>query len=232
MNKAFFPISVDNKNYSSKNLSALIKIILELDDCRPYFLIADNLQLYNKVKQTNKELSFIVQNFKTKNQYFPERVKWINKVFKRDFPQIDESVFKKWKIKNVSEITDHKFFNIYRSLLILFNVDDEFRNDLSEAAENHTIYESIDSTELQIRLNRLYVLEEIAINLRMRVFNKLYSEYYLGQLPSVLTKIYYEKYSLNIKDLTGKNLSGLDFKFYEGKVEFDNIIWNKINHIC
>jgi len=232
MNKVFFPISVDNKNYSSKNLSLIINLILETENCQPFFLIADNLQLYNKVKQTNKELSFIVQNFKTKNQYFKERVKWIEKVLNKEFPNISEDTFKNWKVKNISKITDNKFFNIYRSLLILYNVDENFRNDLSIAAANHTIYESIESNELQIRLNRLYVLEEIAINLRMRVYNKLYSEYYLGKLPLVLINLYYEKYSLKINDITGKKISGLKFKFYEGNAEFDRIDWNEIKHFC
>jgi tRNA-dependent cyclodipeptide synthase len=214
MRKALFGISLDNPLYSSATMRAGLSAGLRSYD-EIVFLIADSLQIYNYVaKNISDKTSAAATDWSAPHsQYFVERSKWLAKIRAR-LPKWDPN--QKWTVVSVNTIADRKAFQIQRSVRILYAVDESFRNDVvafaQKFADRDTDTRNFDQ---RINLSVLYILEEIALNIRLRIKLNIEDEYYLGHTFSLFRNIYGKKYLKDHNDLFGGKLNScIDFKFH------------------
>ena len=206
MNTALIGISLDNASYSSSQMrEALLSGSLNQFD-KIYFLVADTLQIYNQISRiTNDPDRLASQNWSLpKNQYLKERRLWLSKLQQR-LPNWPEK--QTWSVVGVNEVTDRRTFQIYRSVRILYTLDSKFREDVLHYAERYAD-KLPDSAFYEERknLSAEYILEEIAINIRLRVGHCIAQEFYLGKTFPLFLNIYGGKYLKNHLSLFGSNL--------------------------
>jgi len=212
--KALFPISIDSAQFTTLlTVPALRPITSKYDEI--IFLIADSLNLYNKACAVKDEVALqdMWEDFsRLKKLYFKQRRKWLRKVRKH----IGEDHIKgKWIILGVDDLTDSFFFTIYRNLLTAFHTVKAFRQDVERTARKYCSRNTISvSPEIKRGLSEAYILEEIAINVRIRVLEKVSSEFYLGDyLPPVLG-LYEGKYGIDVFTLAGVSNNDVQFDFF------------------
>ncbi|MBS1643212.1 MAG: hypothetical protein JSR11_12120 [Bacteroidetes bacterium] len=223
-----FPISVDSRRFGTEEtVSALNNIQSNCDEM--IFLIADGLQVYNKASQIDdgKPLTNIIRNFNLKNDYYSEREKWLMQTIK---PQCETHISEvSWTVKNVFSISDNIFHNIYRNVIIAYLAIDDFRNDIVKTAKKHRSKFSQSVTDFALDLSISYIIEEIALNLRMRVIEKIKSEYYLGDLPSPLTNLYLGRYEIDVFTLAGVEFSSFKFDFFHSPNTNKFTRWTRVS---
>jgi len=218
--RALFPISLNNQLFSTENVIEAYKAI-SLKYSSITFLIADQLQLYNKALRISNEytLSDVLQDFRKKTNYFEERKIWLERLKTK----INDDIPINWDIISVDDIVnDHTTFTIYRNILIAFYTDSEFANDIKHIANNYALNKNInyDFDKAQ-NLSIGYLLEEIALSVKLKAINQIYDEFYIGNYAFPILKLFNEEYSFNVFDISGvgkpKNFNG--FKFYIFDIE-------------
>lgn len=215
MNRILFPISVDSDNFSTDIvLDGLTQLTPKFNHI--VFLIADSLQIYNKAKQiiSGKPFDKILNEFRSRNKYFEERIIWLDKLAVQ--LKIDKHN-KNWEYMKAETLFDKYFFRIYKLLIINFHTDNNFKSDIEIAAVNQIKKHKKEFDERELKLNTLYILEEIALNLRVRLWNQLDLEYYIGEFHSPLIELYFGKYNLSISDICNKS-TNTNFRFYMGEI--------------
>lgn len=225
--KALFPISLNNNFFNTDNvIEAYQAISLKYKSIT--FIIADQLQLYNKALQVSNEYSIsdVLRDFREKTKYFEERKKWLEKL--KD--KLNNDIPLDWDIKSIDDVAnDYTIFTIYRNILIAFYSDTIFANDIKHIAFNYANQKNskYDFDRAQ-NLSVGYLLEEIAISIKLKVINEIFDEFYIGNYASPILKLFNNKYSFNVFDIAGKikprDFTG--FNFY--KYYFDNKQWQII----
>lgn len=180
------------------------------------FFIADQLQLYNKVSNaySGATLKEILETFKLTANYYEERQRWLlhkvrNKVSERHSKT-------KWTILNVKMIIDSEFFVIFRNLLLMFHTIAPFKKDVKEAASAHCHRKkNVVSPEIEQQLSEAYIIEEIALNLRIRVLEDIQSEFYMGKNILPLLKLYSGQYGIDVFTLTETSIRKVQFQFFQ-----------------
>lgn len=225
MKKALFPISVDSDHFTTETVADGLTQVLPMVNSI-MFLVADSLQIYNKSKQIliGKNLSEIVNTFRERNRYFQERVLWLNKIKKQ--LGVDEKKISFDYIR-ADDICDKNFYRIFKLLQIVYHTDELFKIDIQEAALNHLKKNNTEISEIELSLNILYILEEIGLNIRLRLWNKLELEFYIGEFHLPLIKLYHGCYSLKLKDVCNKN-DKLNYTFYSGNVIDKRVRWKEV----
>lgn len=221
MKTAVFPISVDNSRFTTTLFSKLLgSVAAEYD--RVVFLVADQLQLYNKAAEVNghKSLKDVLAEFAEKNLYFEERKKWLEKIIRESGSDAAES---KWLFWKLADIADHKFHEVFRNVLLAYQTVPAFRKDVEKAAEDYCSKKSVRiSTLIERRLSEAYILEEIAVNVRLRVLENIQDEYYPFGHPKPMLKIYTDDYGFNAFDLAGLKSEHHEFRFHQ---------WNELKEV-
>ncbi|MGZ5527310.1 MAG: hypothetical protein ACXWJB_01430 [Limisphaerales bacterium] len=201
-NKALFPISVDNPGFTTSVVVAALNAIAEPYD-EVLFLVADELQLYNKASsdlKSGQDLSQIISTFQRKNRYFEQRKKWLERIKSDVSGPLQHA---KWTFYNVSDFTDQRFYHIFRNILLAFNTIPDFRNDVEETARNYCMRARGDVSDIDLGLSTAYILEEIALNVRIRVLEQVKDEYYLFKYPKPFLNLYANKYGIDVYTLAG-----------------------------
>lgn len=198
---ALFPISVSNRVFSTENireaLSAMPDRVTEVT-----FLIADWLQLYNRASNCNESvgLGAIIRDYSDRNKDLVNRQRWIAKFLDTYPDTISASV----KVVGMDHYFDGAYANTFRNVNILFSVDMGFRNDVISAAQRFLENSNRKrKSHLAASLSEQYILEEIALNIRIRVKELVEEEYYLGDYHKPMLKVYRNCYSANPLDLLG-----------------------------
>jgi hypothetical protein len=221
--KILFAISVDSKRFgTNETIHALNLIPNKYDEF--HFLIADGLQLYNKAAQVDngKPLNSILTNFRLKNDYYVERERWLKNIK----PHLNQIVSTShWNILNNFSVSDSLFHDIYRNVFISFLTLPDFKQDILDAALKHRKkYEGTDA-QFYIDLSTAYIIEEIALNLRIRVINNVNDEFYLGELPLPLIKLYKNGYQVDVLTLCGLQRNETKFRFFHAPKHDDINLW-------
>lgn len=222
MKKALFGISLDNPLYSTARMRAgLIEGLREFDEV--VFLIADSLQIYNHVsKNVGDSMAMSSIDWSAPHsQYFAERTIWLNKIRTR-LPEWPDD--QKWTIAGVNSVADKKAFQIQRSVRILYAVDATFRSDVIDNAKKFA-ERGLDSKtfESRVSLSILYILEEIALNVKLRVQYGIEDEFYLGDTFEIFRNVYAGKYMKNHDELFGrKSRSRKLFRFHSWDTSEEN----------
>lgn len=211
--KALFPISVDSQRFSSEETIRALNNIDKNKYSEIIFLIVDGLQLYNKATLLDKgiPLKEVFKKFELKNDYYIEREKWLHNLRLKVSPEIADI---KWTITNVLQISDDKYHTIYRNILISYLALDKFRHDIIETAKRHRSRLVEQYSKYDLELSIAYIIEEIAINLRLRVIEGISAEYYIGDQLSPLVNLYANSYDIDIFTLCGIDNNGINFEFY------------------
>jgi hypothetical protein len=225
MKKALFPISVDSNDFTSEITVSALKHITANYECI-VFMIADSLQIYNKAKQiiSGKPFELIIKEFRERNKYFEERIKWLDKIS----GQLDvKPNANTWEYIKAESMCDKYFYRIYKLLVINYHTDETFKSDIEKAAVSHLRKHKAEFDKRELYLNTLYIIEEIALNLRIKLWLNIYDEYYIGKYHKPMLKLYQGHYNIGINDICEKSSSEV-FKFFEGnKFETNKIQWKE-----
>jgi hypothetical protein len=209
--KALFPISLDSGRFSSnETISALNGIQKSYSEV--IFFVADGLQLYNKASElsSEKSLADIIGDFQS-NSYYSQRKKWLQSMRQEISSPIGSA---NWKIANVFDFSDNIFFKIYRNVFVSYISLGKFRSDIIRAAKNHCKKKSEQFSKEELELSIAYIVEEIAINIRIRVIERIHAEYYVGSALTPLVNLYCDHYPIDVFSLAEVQRYNMEFEFY------------------
>lgn len=229
MSKAVFPISINNTLLNTTNvLKALSSINIEYEEV--FFMFFDQLQLYNKAIKVSSAYSFngLITEFNQHQEFFQERRKWIENIKNKLNGQVGNT---KWNILNISKIADEKCFTIFRNVLIAFHTIQDFRMDVERAALEYWERKDWDVSEIKLRLSESYILEEIALSIRLRVIEKIEDEYYTGKYLVPLLKIYNSSYGIDVFSLADVEKFDIQFRFFEKIKTQSGLEWKLLENV-
>ncbi|WP_046006414.1 hypothetical protein [Pseudoalteromonas rubra] len=209
---ALFPISVSNRQFSTERVtSALSRLPKRVNQIT--FLIADWLQLYNRARDRSSfdDIGSVIRDYNDRNNDFVNRQRWISN-FLESYPNILSA---STKIIGMEHCFDALYANTFRNINILRSVDEEFSRDVSDAAQLFLGNSRKKDNKAAISLSEQYILEEIALNIRLRVKELIDEEYYMGKFHLPMLKVYAGEYSASVQDLLGGEIQHqMQFKFY------------------
>lgn len=224
LKKAFIGISIAGmQNASDAFVAAFQRLDERLDEI--IFLVFDDIHLYNRViRSPNELLPVTIGKFLSGPRYLEERTMWINRI-SNQIPVIHNCA--KVRVLNVYSVTDKHCYKIIRNLFLLYSVDQVFRADILSAVNEYQKRSSdiaFDS-KLSCELSIAYILEEIAINIRVRLLRRLEIEYYPGKCIPPLVDLYKGKYSASVYEIAERKMKNMQFDFFEWRVENDKLGW-------
>ncbi len=209
---ALFPISVSNRLFSTANIKRALGLMpTTITDVT--FLIADWLQLYNRAINCNETLGLgeVIRDYRERNNDLMNRQRWISN-FLDSYPDVLDA---KIKIVGMEHYFDASYANVFRNINILYSVDEHFKNDIRSAANVYLCKRKNLGKTIALSLSEQYILEEIALNIRIRVKEMIEEEYYLGKYHFPMLKVYKNCYSATPEDLLGGEIShGMSYKFF------------------
>jgi hypothetical protein len=212
---AFFGISVDSSAFRSAVMSQALSSGLR-DYEQITFFVADRINVYNDVAKIAHDPSLLSHaDFGGWSRLdLEERRRWLAKL-RSDLGRWP--LGQSWRVVGVSDAFDNKTGDIYRGVLILYEVDNAFRRDVNELARGFSLTRRfLAPIDVVRRLSVRYLLEEIAINIRFRVCERILDEYYPGPTMKVLPRLYWGQYIKSAFQLAGLHQdNGADFRFFE-----------------
>ena len=237
--KILLPISIGSAYFrSAPYAEALLGMPKDYEKC--IFFIADRLQIFNRGVETGERVGTIIQRFYSGNDYLTERSLWLRRLGKRQ----DLSWIRSASVIGIDEISDRNYALVHRNLNLLYACDQAFRIDIDSWAD--TYLNTLDTPSnldlrLKHRLSVEFVLEEVAYNLRLRVFEEIDSEFYPGKYPEALLRLYLgQSYSATVEELCCRPPSSRQhrffsisteerFKIFKGKAKFSKTVSSFIN---
>jgi len=217
--RMLFPISVGNRRFSFDRVRSALRPLLSGQYSECVFLIADQLHLYNKVRHvaSGQELGKALNQFRTRNRELETRKAWLRNL-EESFRREGDS--KSWTIISSNDVSDVNYAHVHRRLLAAFSAVRSFRDEIQSTARTFLSNRFGDEVnETWCRLSEYYLIEELALNVRVRIWNDIRDEYYLGDFHSPLLRLYGGAYGFTVGDLTGKEVNGLDFRFHHLEAE-------------
>lgn len=213
MKSVLFPISVSTEAFSSETVVGSLQAF-KWKPQEVYFLVADELQLYNWIASDSaSKIGPTLRRFYEGNRYTIERAKWVEKLKRQvGFLQTAHTV----GCFGTTHFVDKEYVRIHRNICILFEMDDLFRRDIQQSALSFVASRGqvAPLSEKARRLSVAYALEEIAVNLRVRVSAGIEAECYQGKFLKSLVKLYYGLYDVNVWDLCSCKPSKVLFSFF------------------
>ena len=226
--KALFPISLNNQRFSTENVvEAYNNINSKYENIT--FIIADQLQLYNKALRVNNEYSVsnVLSDFRKKTNYFEERKVWLERLKMK----VNNSILREWEILSIDDIVeDSTTFTIFRNILVAYYSDEQFANDIKHYAYDFAYQKNTNYTfEKVLQLSTGYLLEEIALNIKLKVIDKIFDEFYLGDYAYPILKLFKNVYNFTVFDIvgTGQPKDFNEFRFYSYSIADKK--WNLIS---
>jgi hypothetical protein len=226
---ALFPVSLDSKLFrTSIARPALDAIVQDYDHI--LFLITDSLQIYNKIwSKKQRSVSAAFAEFdQLRQSYLAERMQWIARLERQVGAHSSE-----WAVRSSYEYMDADFWKVYQRIVTLHCLSRELREDIERSAVRHVIKQGqVRASRATKRLSEAYILEEMALSIRVRVFGRIGSEFYLGEYPRPLIRLYDASYGIDVSALAGINTGGLEFNFFTWQRDADNQgKWRKVSKL-
>ena len=225
--RALFPISVSNQRFSSERVSMLLPQILYRYD-EIVFIVADHLQLYNKAMRSANESSLadVVREFGARQEHVRQRRRWLERLRRRLDPNHCGA---QWTVWGVEDIADSTCFHIFRNVMVAYYATPALQKDVISAAMSFASNrQDIYPFELRKSLSMGYLLEELALSIRVKVLGKIWDEYYDGQHSQVMMKLYAGAYPVSVFDLAFK-VECLDhrFRFFQPENSVSCLSWEE-----
>lgn len=227
MKKCLVPISVGNPVFRTSRFEPLLESIPQAYD-EVVFFVADFLQLYNHamVVSSGPELARLLHQFRTEQDHLNQRKIWLMKLRKSMRCELARLP---WRYLGASELEDRDLSDVWRSVLVMYECVAEFRDDIDRAVLNGAPRRGVVGNDLSRRLSRMYLLEEVSMNIRLRVKERIEDEYYAGSTLVPLVKLYAGDYGVRVSDLVGVDTSGITFRFYEPTTsDLDSPGWRQL----
>jgi hypothetical protein len=210
---ALFPISLSNQEFSTERVLPVLPYIFARHEI-VVFLVADHLQVYNKALRLAEgfALSEIVQDFSGRHHYLQQRNRWIERLAGRISAS---NVNERSKVIGVDDIADGRCFRIFRNVMLAYYGVPEFRSDVHQAAHEHAMQRN-ERYALRERegLSCGYLLEEIALSIRIHVLDGIDHEYYIGNHAAPVLNLYAGKYDFSPFDLAEIPRGDRKVRFY------------------
>lgn len=191
--RALFPISLSNQGFSTDVVLPLLPELFSAYD-HITFLVADHLQIYNKALRITEgvELSDIIEDFAVGRRYLEQRERWIE----RAVHSLGlEGAAGRWQVLGVDDVADADCFRIFRNVMLAYYAEPAFRRDVDAAAAAHAeARQDKYPFEQRCLLSRGYLLEEIAVSVRLHVVGGIRDEYYIGAQTDPVLGVYDGRY--------------------------------------
>jgi hypothetical protein len=211
MQRILIPISVSNPRFTTAVLERVLSTFSQgFGDIT--FLIADKLYLYNKVRDVDGgfELAAALNDYRARNSESEDRFRWLEKLEQRHLRPLGI----KSQILTIDDLSDVHLVTILRNVVLAYHTIPEFQRDVQEAAENfYAGHGELTPTRKQLRLSASYVLEEIGLNIRVRVLGGIEYEYYGGEYVKPLLNVYAGKYGISVEELAHSKPKVLRYVF-------------------
>lgn len=189
--------------------------------------MADRLQIYNKALRISNgaDLPDLIRDFEGHQHYLEQRARWIGRLTS-ELP--DPIPAEKWVVKGVEEFADAECFHIFRNVMLAYYTLEDFRQDINDAAATHAMARSDEyPLERRLSLSRGYLLEEIAISLRIHVIDGIKDEFYLGEQATPVLRLYAGEYGVQPYDLAQTPFDGAEHRFYRHFSEDPDWPWQR-----
>lgn len=213
LDTTLFPISLNSERFSTEHVRPILKSISN-QYLRIVIIIADQLQVYNSMIMNlgAENPGTVIRNFAEKDHRFEERTRWIWRIA-RDLNICEQ----KWTIIGINDIADQSCFKIFRNVMLLFAADASFRDCVTSAARSHVYsMRGVDYDDRRVNLSALYILEEIALSIRLHVGENIPHEHYLGRLAEPVKRLYLGEFSTSVFALAGvAEVPDAQFNFFE-----------------
>jgi hypothetical protein len=156
------------------------------------FIIADRLQMNNEMYNREKSQRQIYRYWaKEPTEAYTQRSNWITRVNKK--LKINRN---RYEILSMDDIADKETFLILKKVYLLYSLDDKFRSTITNEARMTVARRSgCLNYDIALEMSRVYLLEEIALNIRVRAKLYLMDEYYLGPQQAILPQLFSGKFS-------------------------------------
>lgn len=222
---ALFPISLSNQEFSTENVMQALPYIFERHD-KVIFLVADHLQIYNKALRLADGLPLkkIVEDFTINQKYLDQRTKWIERITAR-ISGIGEGP-DRWAVIGIDDIADSRCYRIFRNVMLAYYSAVDFRDSIDQAARDHAEQRNDRFPMVQREyLSRGYLLEEVALSLRIHVIDGIDFEYYLARQSTPILNLYQGRYSFSPFDLAEVPENGRRIRLYFLEGKNDGVRW-------
>lgn len=201
---ALFPISLSNQAFSTARILPLLQD-LSLRYSRILFLVADRLQIYNRAlnAEWDADLRHLIRQFDDDQGYLEQRRTWIERLAQMLPRPLEED---RWQVIGVEDVADADCFRIFRNVMLLYYAHAEFRDDIDRLAEDHAQARNEKyALEKRILLSKGYILEEIAISIRIHVCDGVADEYYVSGQAEPILRLYASEYGVTVADLAQRD---------------------------
>jgi hypothetical protein len=138
-----------------------------------------------------------------------------------------------WVVRSSYEYMDADFWRVYQRIVTLHCWSRKMREDIGRSAAQHVTKQGqVRASTVSRRLSEAYILEELALSIRVRVFDRIGSEFYLGEYPRPLLRLYDASYGIDVNALAGRKTDGVEFDFFTWQRDADNQgKWRKVSKV-
>jgi hypothetical protein len=212
--KAFLGISIAGQHLASRPfIHAFRALRARFDELT--FVIFDRLHIYNRAARRPADgLAQLLTDIRQGPSYAEDRRRWIARITPRVPLLRNSGVI---RIFNVDQVADRRCYMALRNLFLLYECDAAFRAGIGDWVNQYLARAApaVTPSRLASTFSTAYVLEEIAINLRLRVLRRIESEYYPGVFPEPLVGLYRSRYSATVYDILEVRQTAAHFRFFE-----------------
>lgn len=213
MKRILVPISVSNRRFTT----ALLEDVLDQLSSRfgdITFFLADKLYLYNRVRDVTNghQLASALIDYRLRNRESVDKVRWLEKLDHRNLRPLGITS----RVITIDDVSDLRFVRIVRNVVLAYHTIPELRRDVHLAAkEFYSSHGDNHPSPQRLRLSAAYILEEIGLNIRIRVVERIEYEYYAGHYVQPLLNLYEGKYGLSVEEIAESEPTGIEYRFLE-----------------
>lgn len=212
INNAFIGVSLDSKLFTREWIARAVKTILEKHD-RLLFLLADDLLRYTR-SSVCVEGSLTV-DFPSASAMVRRRSQeiesFINSVILKLPTATNRVTVSRW-----ADYSDSFYISVHRSINIAYVNISSFADCVNTIAESHLIADVRSAKDSsKIKSSVLYILDEIAMCLRVSELGDYHNEYYPDDEIRALTLLYRNDFAcsgLSVSTLTGVKIPSRTFR--------------------
>lgn len=161
-----------------------------------------------------------------KTAYLEQRRTWLERLRKNVKGNVR---CEQWTILGVDDVADAACFRILRNVILAFQTVPAFRDDVIDAARRHLVRRD-DSSLVSEQLSVHYILEEIALSLRLHVLGDIEAEFYVGEHLLPVLKLYSGSYGLDVHGLAEADAPAVvrTFEFFDLQRQFNLFRWTAV----
>lgn len=204
---AFIGCSLDSKLFTREWVRYAIPYLLEHHNS-VLFLIAEELLRYTRTLETGGS-NFL--NFSGATDQVNERKDEFYKFLKSEISKLDTETQKSISIRFWREMVDYRYTLLFRNLYISYLTIEPF----NEIVKNRAMHHIQKHKELRLLpnayyLNVAYILDEIAMSIKVTEFDNFKYEYYPMDQMDVISKLYnneFHSFGLTIQNLINQKPS-------------------------